>query len=127
MTDYVKKPITSRAHLLDIPSYLTRHSLPALSYFDTSTPITVDTLRACAQEANVTIEPGDILVVRTGWTEAFEGLSEKEREAIPYRDTRGFGGVDQSEEALRWHWDMGIAAVVTDGYVRLTFLESQEE
>jgi hypothetical protein len=74
-------------------------------------------LQGCADEAGIEFQPGDILLVRIGWTEAFEGLSRKERDEIPYREVRGFGGVDASEESMRWHWDKGIAAVVTDGYV----------
>jgi hypothetical protein len=94
-------------------AYMTRHSLP-MSHFDTSTPIDASMLQGCADEAGVAFQPGDILVLRTGWTEAFEGLPVEERDGIPYRETRGFGGVDQSEESIKWHWDKGIAAVVTD-------------
>lgn len=116
-SDYVKKPITSRAHLLDIAAYISRHSLPPLSYLDCSTPISVSMLQGCADEAGIEFQPGDILLVRIGWTEAFEGLPQKARDEIPYREVRGFGGVDANEESMRWHWDKGIAAVVTDGYV----------
>ena len=61
------------------------------------------------------IESGDILLVRTGWTEAFEALSDEERAALPKRESRGSSGVDDGEDSMRWHWEKGIAAVASDG------------
>ena len=59
------------------------------------------------------VQPGDICIVRTGWTEAFLSLSDEERDAAR-RNWKGTVGVDQAEEVLRWHWESGIAAVVSD-------------
>ncbi|WWC95059.1 hypothetical protein V866_001911 [Kwoniella sp. B9012] len=112
--NYAKRPITSRAHLLDIVAYRARRGLPPMSAFDGSTPVTLDILSNCAKESNVIIESGDILIVRTGFTEAFFKLSDEERAQLPNRRVRGYCGVDQSEEVLRWHWENGIAAVASD-------------
>jgi hypothetical protein len=111
--DYAKHPITSRGILLDVAGYLARHELPSLSHFDLSTPITLDLLKATAKDEGVAFQPGDICVVRTGWTEAFLSLSDEQREA-KRRSWKGTVGVDQGEEVLRWHWESGIAAVVSD-------------
>ncbi|OCF77487.1 hypothetical protein I204_01475 [Kwoniella mangroviensis CBS 8886] len=85
--NYAKRPITSRAHLLDIVAYRARRGLPPI---------------------------GDILIVRTGFTEALFELSDEEQAQLPNRKVRGYCGVDQSEEVLRWHWENGIAAVASD-------------
>jgi hypothetical protein len=111
--DYAQKPISSRAHLLDVAAYLERHDLPTLSFFDNTTAIPLKVLQSCAKESNVHLQPGDILVVRTGWTEAYFGLSAEELE-VRRRSMTGVCGVDQTEEVMRWHWENGIAAVVSD-------------
>lgn len=115
--DFVKKPISSCGHLLDIPLYLSEHSLPPVSPLTTDTPISAETLQAAADWFGVDIKPGDVLLVRTGFTEAFEGMSDKDREQ--YKDSQGRAscGVSPDEPSLRWHWEQGIAAVGTDTWV----------
>ncbi|OCF54101.1 hypothetical protein L486_08424 [Kwoniella mangroviensis CBS 10435] len=112
--NYAEKPITSRAHLLDIPLYLSKHNLPSIEPFSNSDPIPVSTLKACAEEYGVLIEPGDILLVRTGYTEAILSQSQQEREALRKREKNESCGVKADEELYKWHWDNGIAAVASD-------------
>ncbi|KAL0250786.1 hypothetical protein I308_103002 [Cryptococcus tetragattii IND107] len=112
--NFAQKPITSRAHLLDIPLYLSRHSLPPLSAFSASSTISLATLVACAEESNVNIQPGDILVVRTGFTDELLKLTEEERDRLKKREVNGSCGVAQGKDILKWHWENGIAAVVAD-------------
>lgn len=119
--DFVQKPITSRAHLLDIPLYLSRHSLPPLSAFSASSTISLATLVACAEESNVHIQPGDILVVRTGFTDELLKLTEEERDRLRKREVNGSCGVAQGKDILKWHWENGIAAVVADWYALRSF------
>jgi len=109
--NYVRRPITSRAHLLDIPLYLSRSSLPPLSYTENPTPVTVSMLKGCVDLQGNKIEPGDVLMIRTGWTEVFEALSTEEKAKWkPEPDV----GVERGEEMLRWHWELGVAAVAGD-------------
>lgn len=112
--DYVKRPITSRAHLLDVARYLASKGKPELSYFDNTTPIPLSVLTDCAEAHGVEILPGDILLIRTGWTEALFGLSNEDRSALPKRESRGSCGIAQSEDVLKWFWDKGIAAAASD-------------
>ncbi|KAK8858930.1 hypothetical protein IAR55_003161 [Kwoniella newhampshirensis] len=112
--NFIRKPITSQAHLLDIPLYLSRHSLPPLDPHSNRSSIDHSTLLACAEEFGVHILPGDILVVRTGWTEGTIDLSKAKREELRGREVNGSCGVAHSEEVLRWHWEKRIAAVVSD-------------
>jgi hypothetical protein len=110
--DFADKPITSRAHLLDIPRYLARHGLPTLAPRTKSTPITLDMLQKCASEAGIQFASGDILVLRTGWTEATIDLDDAAVQE--QRKSRESCGVIQGEDVLKWHWENGIAAVVSD-------------
>jgi hypothetical protein len=110
----VKHPITSRAHLLDIPLHLARTTQTPLSTLDTSTPITSSLLSSCAEAEGITFHPGDILLVRTGFTEVFLDLGKKGQEGLLDREKREWGGVEASVEVLKWHWDRGIAAVASD-------------
>jgi hypothetical protein len=111
--DFANHPITSRAHLLDIPAYLAKNDLPLLDPFDTS-KIPLDVLKGCSQDAGIKFQEGDILIVHTGFVEAYLQKTRKEQEALVARDVRGWCGVEASEEVMRWHWDHGFAAVATD-------------
>lgn len=121
--DFAQKPITSCAHLLDIPLYLSRHSLPPLSPFSASSTISLDILIACAEESKVNIQPGDILIVRTGFTDELLKLSEETRDQLRKREVNGSCGVAHGKEILKWHWEKGIAAVVADWYVPCSLLD----
>lgn len=123
LIDFVQKPITSCAHLLDIPLYLSRHSLPPLSPFSASSTISLSTLIACAEESQVNIQPGDILIVRTGFTDELLKLSDEERNQLRKREVNGSCGVTHGKDILEWHWEKGIAAVVADWYVPCSLLD----
>ncbi|ORX36946.1 hypothetical protein BD324DRAFT_651419 [Kockovaella imperatae] len=121
--NFVHHPISSRAHLLDIERYINRHNLKPLTYFAESSGIPVEYLEDCAKESNVDIQPGDILIVRIGYIDALMNLPETERNTLVEREVRAWPGVEPSEEMMKWHWEKGIAAVVTDGvaYEKIPF------
>lgn len=112
--DYANKPITSRAHLLDVPSYLARHSLPPLNPL-ANEQISLATLKGIVRDCDLDIASGDLIVLHTGFFEALEPLSVAQRVALSKRGTdKGWAGVEATEDMLRWHWEQGIAAVATD-------------
>jgi hypothetical protein len=69
-------------------------------------------LQKCASEAGIQFASGDILVLRTGWTEATIDLDDAAVQE--QRKSRESCGVIQGEDVLKWHWENGIAAVVSD-------------
>jgi hypothetical protein len=73
-------------------------------------------LDACAAEENIQFESGDILIVRTGLTEAFLSLEYEEYESMK-NSPRESAGVLQGNDIFQWHWERNIAAVITDGYI----------
>lgn len=71
-------------------------------------------LEGCSQDAGIQYQRGDILIVHTGFVEAYLQKTREEQEALVAREVRGWCGVEASEEVMRWHWDHGFAAVATD-------------
>lgn len=85
----------------------------SIECFQTS-PIPVSMLREVAASQNTTFRPGDILFVRTGWTKAYERLSQEECQQLASRIPPTLIGVESSEATLRWFWDEGFSAVAGD-------------
>lgn len=110
--DYAEHPITGRAHLLDIPRHLESTGQPPLTPLQRC-PIPAKTLKECADAQGLQFAPGDILIVRTGLTEAMLSLSKDEYDAV-IAAAKGYVGVEASEETWRWHWESGFSAVATD-------------
>jgi len=76
--------------------------------------ITLDELKAIAAHSNIRFIPGDVLLLRTGWTAAFITLSDAQKDAIRKREVRECCGVESGRAAEDWHRAMRFKAVVTD-------------
>ncbi|MGI5219938.1 cyclase family protein [Nocardia sp. CA-290969] len=92
------KGITSRGVLLDLVKYR-----GAETFLEVGEPITGDELDECAKRQGVTIESGDIVLVRTGWWNRFLEAGDG---AEPY------SGLDWT--CAKWLHDHEIAAVAAD-------------
>jgi kynurenine formamidase len=69
-------------------------------------------LKAAAREYQVELKPGTILLVRTGWMQAYLKTSaEERRQEAPRRKSIG---VERSSELMEWLWDNRIAAIGSD-------------
>jgi len=75
--------------------------------------ITVADLDAMAAYARVTFRPGDILLVRMGWTKWYDEHDADDR-ARYVRDAYAWAGVKGCEQTLEWLWDHHFAAVASD-------------
>jgi kynurenine formamidase len=96
-------PVVSRGVLLDVAR------LHGVDYFDTNHAIGGDDLEGAAAAAGVTVERGDIVMVRTG---QMHWLREGDRERYSH-PSPGLG-----IESIAWCHDHEIAAIATDN---LTF------
>ena len=67
-----------------------------------------------AKQQNVKFRSGDILLIRTGWTEEYMKLTQDQRVELAKRNERAFVGIEASEEMIAWHWDNQFAAVASD-------------
>ncbi|RFU25714.1 hypothetical protein B7463_g10627, partial [Scytalidium lignicola] len=76
--------------------------------------IPVEHLRQLVEEENIVTRPGDILFIRSGFTKAYEALSDVEKAESPRLKEGTFIGVESSIEVARWIWENQFAAVAGD-------------
>jgi len=74
--------------------------------------ISTDLLVRVAAAEGVALEVGDVLLVRTGWTGWYAGLTPVERRAIG--PTTPQPGLESVEDMAAWLWDRHVAAVAAD-------------
>lgn len=97
------------AVLLDYRSYAKSQN----KTFDTATPhaISLSELKACGEYQGLNIlpeaqgghiKPGDILLIRAGWTEDYYARTSEENAKLALRENGTWAGVEQSQEVLDW-------------------------
>ncbi|KAL9095823.1 MAG: hypothetical protein Q9165_001820 [Trypethelium subeluteriae] len=102
--------LIGRGVLLDYKAYADKHGIE-YSPFEAKR-ITVAELEAVAKEQGVTFKTGDILLVRSGFTEALTGVTpEQQGERL---GTHKSCGVDGSIETAKWVWNHHFSAVAGD-------------
>ncbi|KAF7722553.1 hypothetical protein EC973_002977 [Apophysomyces ossiformis] len=106
-----QRGIAGRAVLLDYGRWADIHKpeFDALKRND----ITVAELDQVAAYQDVTFEQGDILLIRVGWTKAFE-TNQHQIEQLVDVDNPASSGVKACEETYRWFWDHHFSAVISD-------------
>ncbi len=107
---WAKRGIAGRGVLLDVSRYFASQSDPIDAM--TSRAITVAELEATATAQRVAVQPGDVLLVRTGWGEMYLKADRSKRERIA-AELRA-PGIEGSIEMAGWLWDHRIAAVASD-------------
>ena len=110
-----RRGIAGRGVLLDVARLLESAGRPI--DYTTAAVITKDVLSDCAEQQGVTIETGDILIIRTGWLAWYlneataEQKQEMSGEAMVHLRAPGIG---PDEEMAAYLWDLHIAAVAGD-------------
>jgi hypothetical protein len=108
---YAERCIVGRGVLLDVDRHL-RARGRALDH-RSGEPFEVALLDEVASAQGVTIERGDVLMIRTGWLAHYFGeLTDAQRAAVP-ADLR-CPGLLQARETPEWLWDHGIAVAASD-------------
>lgn len=105
--------IVGRGILLDYHSWLASQRPPFPYEPFQSTTIPLSHLKAVAEAQGTEIRFGDILIVRSGYMAAQNQKSEDDLSAVKDVQPPNFGGVEQSEDVLRWIWE-NFAAVAGD-------------
>ena len=105
-----RRGIAGRGVLLDVA----RHQRNKGEPIDARTPFRIGTelLEEVARSEGVAIRPGDILLVRCGWTENYLMCDRSARVAM--QNEMAFPGLDASMSMAGWLWDHRIAAVAGD-------------
>jgi len=101
-------PILRRAVLLDIAAELRVPALP------TGFGITPEHLEAARQSAQVTIQPGDVVLLRTGWARYFEDFAQFVTGGRDLAARPGAAGPGPELAAARWLSERGIFAAGSD-------------
>ncbi|EGP89544.1 uncharacterized protein MYCGRDRAFT_103601 [Zymoseptoria tritici IPO323] len=74
--------------------------------------ITVEDIEAIAKKQGVEFKQGDVIIIRSGFTEALTGISgEKQAELM---GSHRVCGVTGNEETAKWFWNKHFAAVAGD-------------
>ncbi len=105
MHHWATRGIVGRGVLIDVER--TRRGCGTDEGPGSGSAITHEELRHVAAEQGVTIEPGDIVLVRTGWLECY-------RQAPDSFPTTAWNGLHAGEQTARFLWDSGIAMVGAD-------------
>ena len=113
---WASRGIMGRGVLVDLAAYASS----ANGGYDPFTRVAFgpDDLAGALRAEGVSLRGGDILCVRTGWTDRYLGLPADERAALA-GGMQGIGGYDcaglaGSEAMARFLWDSGVAAVACD-------------
>ncbi|KAF2640135.1 hypothetical protein P280DRAFT_518559 [Massarina eburnea CBS 473.64] len=104
--------ITSRGVILDYPRYLERMGREAVDALSASS-IKAEELRDMLGETGVGTREGDVLLLRTGFTRAYEALGVEEKKEFPNKAPT-FLGVESSKDVVQWIWESGFVAVAGD-------------
>jgi kynurenine formamidase len=74
--------------------------------------ITPAELDATLAAQGVEIEPGDVLLLRTGWVAWYRSADTETRQALP--GSLRAPGLRPGDDMLRWLWDHHVAAIGAD-------------
>ncbi|KAF2850294.1 hypothetical protein T440DRAFT_110248 [Plenodomus tracheiphilus IPT5] len=104
--------IVGRGVILDYPRWLARQGRGEVNALQ-SVSIKVEELEGMLLETGVETRPGDVLLLRTGFTRDYLRLGEKEREEIAGKEP-AFLGVESSSPVAQWLWNHSFAALASD-------------
>ncbi|KAH7020264.1 hypothetical protein EDB80DRAFT_702715 [Ilyonectria destructans] len=107
-----RRGIVGRGVLLDWRAYALRKGIQYSPFEPHAIPLSQ--LLEVAAEQHVTFHKGDILIIRSGWTEEYMLLTTQQKIDLAKRKVRAFVGVQGNKEMIKWHWDNGFAAVAGD-------------
>ncbi|EPE28302.1 Putative cyclase [Glarea lozoyensis ATCC 20868] len=107
-----KGGIVGRGVLLDWASWAAENG-KSLSPFQTGA-VELSHLKQIVKEQDIEFKPGDILFIRSGFSAAYNKLSDAEQRAFPDREPPGLLGLEATKNVLRWIWENKFAAVGGD-------------
>jgi kynurenine formamidase len=101
-----------RAVLLDAFRYRISHkrTIDPLK----SEKYSLDDLKETAVAQSVELKPGTILLIRTGWMQAYLAASPEAKAAMAPLEGLKACGIEDTSAMVEWFWDNRVAAVGTD-------------
>lgn len=110
--NWARRGIAGRFVLIDVLASRERNGIPLDCSATTS--VTADELGHILSEQNTTLEAGDILLIRFGWTAWYESLTDPVRELLGDGQQFCAPGIEASSAMAGWIWDNKLAAVAAD-------------
>jgi len=108
---WAERGIAGRGVLLDVGRYLADQGSPI--DYRSSFAFGPDVLDAVAAQQQVTIESGDVLLIRTGWCGWYDTLPADQQDELFVGDAPQ-PGVLGGRATAEWLWDHHVAAVASD-------------
>jgi kynurenine formamidase len=105
-----RRGIAGRGVLADIGRYHERRGRTL--DFMTNEMIALEDLWETLREQKTELRPGDVLLVRIGWTKAYLAMSAMQKEALAARTKSP--GIEGTARTAKWLWDSRISAVASD-------------
>lgn len=109
---WAARGVVGRGVLLDVARYYTESGRPYDPETDVEIPVA--DLRETARAQDVRLEPGDILLIRTGWTGRLTAADTARQAAMMDFSKQRSPGLAPGEETAGYLWDSHIAAVAAD-------------
>lgn len=101
-----------RGHLIDVFRWRSEQGRPIKPL--TNDKYSLNDLQDALKAQGGPLKPGTILLIRTGWIQAYHKSSDAEKAAMAPLEALKSCGIDDSREMVAWFWDNRIAAVGTD-------------
>jgi kynurenine formamidase len=105
-----RRGIAGRGVLADVARYYDR--IGKSIDFTKATSIPLTDVQAALEEETIELQPGDILLIRIGWTKFYLSASESVKAELARETVTP--GIEGSDRTARWLWDNHVAAVASD-------------
>ncbi|MGD0116425.1 MAG: cyclase family protein [Candidatus Binatus sp.] len=105
-----RRGIAGRGVLADVARYYDR--IGKSITFTKAESIPLEDVQAALEEEAVTLQAGDILLIRIGWTKFYLSASDEIKAELAKETVTP--GIEGSDRTARWLWDNHLAAVASD-------------
>ena len=75
---------------------------------------TLADLKGALEYQGTALQPGTILLVRTGWMESYEQCTPEQKRRLSSFESARSAGIEAAREMVAWLWDQRVAAIGTD-------------
>ncbi len=112
--EHWRNKIIGRGLLIDVYRYCTQSGRK----IDPLAPekYTVDELKGALKAQGAELKPGTIVVVRTGWMQAYLNAPQAVKQSMGVLENVRACGLEDSREMVEWLWDNHVAAIGSDTF-----------
>ncbi|KAL1910542.1 hypothetical protein Sste5344_003797 [Sporothrix stenoceras] len=108
---HMRGGLATRGVLIDYKAYADRKGLNYSPF--SPHKVTVDVMDAIAREQGVTLQRGDVLILRTGYMESLQAIEDVDLQE-QMASCPDSVGIEDSMEAVKWFWNHHFSAVAAD-------------